>query len=174
MVKRSVVFALLLATGCVETHTSTYLAPETDRRQIKSAVVLPLENLTSSKDAGSVAADVFATELVSRRLSTVDREHAEAALRQLNLVPGATVDRIAARHIGEILKVDAVVFGSISELDDGAQPLGPPKRGVGVTVRVVDVKSGSYLLAGSYSASADSVLGATRRVAEEVGKQVGP
>lgn len=159
------------AAGCGSFHRSEYLAPEASRKAIRTAAVLPLENLTSRPDAGRIVAEHLATELGNGGVKVVD---SAAALKKLDLVSGGTVDRLVAMRIGEMLDVDAVVFGSVAEALDGEAPNGPKKPTVGVTLRVVDVKSGDWLLAGSYSAYAGSENGAAAKAATQVAKAVRP
>lgn len=174
---RIVAAAALVATlaGCGGVVSREYLAPEKMRREIRSAAVLPLENLTAMQDAGKIVSDVLSTELASHSVTVVDRARAEASLGKMDMVSGGTVDRIAAQRLGEILGVDAVVYGSIAEAADGTARPGPRHADVGLTVRVLDVKTGGYLLAGSYTATSrgDSITGAAHRAADRIAKAVG-
>lgn len=165
----------LAAAGCGSVHKTEWRGNEAALGAMKSAAVLPLENLTSMQDAGRVVADVLSTELAARKLDVVDRGKSESSLASVDLLPGATVDRLAAMRLGEILGVDTVVFGTVAEASEAAPGVGARKAVVGLSVRVVDVKTGAYLLAGSYTASAgdDSITAAARLAAAEVGKAVG-
>ena len=93
----------------------------------------------------------------------------------MDLVPGATVDRLTAMRLGEILGVDTVLYGSVSEARDASPGTGTTKATVGLSLRLVDVKTGAHLLAGSYTASSgnDSITAAARAAAAEVSKAVG-
>lgn len=166
---------LLAASGCGRFHKSEWRGGDGARAGVRSAAVIPLENLTAVPDAGRLVADVLSTELAARRLLVVDRGRAESSLVSLGIVSGGTVDRLTAQHLGEILEVDAVVFGSVSEAREASPGTGTPRATVGVSLRVVEVKSGTLLLAGSYAASAgdDSITEAARRIASEIGKAVG-
>ena len=151
------------------------MAPEKDRGEVRSAAVLPLENLTGTQDAGKIVADVLSTELAARKVTVVDRSRAEASLERVDVITGGTVDRLAAQRLGEILGVDAVVYGSIAEADDGKSVPGPRHANVGLTIRVLNVKSGNFLLAGSYTAEAgsDSMTAAAHKAADRIAKAVG-
>lgn len=157
------------AAGCGSLHRSEYLAPEAARQAVRSAAVLPLENLTSRPDVGRIVSEHLATELGNGGVKIVN---ADAAIKKLDLVSGGTIDRLVALRLGEMLGVDAVVFGSVAEALDGEGSIGPRKATVGVTLRVLDVKSGDWLLAGSYSASAGSENGAAAKAATQVAKAV--
>src|SRR5207249_1508688 len=99
----------VVALGCGgQVHRSEYLAPAEARVAVHSAAVLPLENLTARPDAGKAVADQLAIELAARKLVVVDRGRAEAALAKVDVVPGGTIDRLAAQRLGQILGVDAV------------------------------------------------------------------
>ena len=170
-----VVLAALAAGGCGSVHKTEWRSPGEGLGKVKKTAVLPLENLTSMQDAGRVVADVLSTELAARDLDVVDRGKSEASLAQVDLVPGGTIDRLAAIRLGEILGVDAVVFGSVAEAREADPGFGPNKAAVGLSLRMVDVKTGAYLLAGSYTATAgdESISVAARKAAAEVGKAVG-
>lgn len=161
--------------GCGTTHKAEYRSPGDGLAGVKSTAVLPLENLTAMQDAGRVVADVLSTELAARNLEVVDRGKSEASLASVDLIPGGTVDRLAAMRLGEILGVDSVVYGSVSEAREANPGNGPSKAVVGLSLRIVDVKTGAYLLAGSYTASAgdESITAAARKAAADFGKAVG-
>lgn len=176
-VRMGVFAALALATlaSCASVHSSEWRAGGGGLAAVKSTAVLPLENLTSMPDAGRIVADVLSTELAARKLDVVDRGKSEGSLSQVDLVPGATIDRLAAMRLGEILGVDTVLYGSVSEARQANPGNGPRKAVVGLSIRLVDVKSGAHLLAGSYTASSgdESITAAARAAAAEVGKAVG-
>lgn len=167
--------AVVALAGCAKVHKSEYRASGDALSSVKSTAVLPLENLTAMPDAGRVVADVLSTELAARSLNVVDRGKSEASLSSVNLVPGATVDRLTAMRLGEILGVDTVLYGSVSEAHEADPGRGTSKAVVGLSLRLVDVKTGAHLLAGSYTASSgnDSITAAARAAAAEVGKAVG-
>ena len=167
--------AVAALAGCASVHSSEFRAPGGGLAHVKSTAVLPLENLTAMPDAGRVIADVLSTELAAREVSVVDRGKSEASLRSVDLVPGATVDRLTAMRLGEILGVDTVLYGSVNEAREADPGTGPRKTVVGLSLRLVDVKTGVHLLAGSYSASSgdESITAAARAAAAELGKAVG-
>lgn len=160
--------------ACGSVHRSEYLASEAERREVRKAAVLPLENLTATPDAGRVVAEEISAELTRARIDVVDRASAESAFAKLELTPGGAVDRLAARRLGEILGVDAVVIGTVAEATDGAARPGPSRPTIGLSVRVVDVKSGNYLLAGTYTAAGGSNNAAAAKAAGEIAKAVRP
>jgi len=161
--------------GCGAVTGREYLAPEKERQDIRSAAVLPLENLTSTRDIGKIVADELATELAARKISVIDRGRSEASLDRIDVVAGGSIDRLAAQRLGEVLGVDAVVYGSVEEAGDGHAEDGPHHADVGIMVRVLDVRTGGYLLAGSYTACAagDSLTSAAQRAADRVARAVG-
>ena len=175
---RSILFSTAVtcalgATSCGGVVAREYHAK--DARVIKSAAVLTLENLTSAQDEGKVVADLLSTALSARNIEVVDRARAESSLARVDVISGGTVDRLAAQRVGELLGVDAVVYGSVAEAGDGKMTSGPRHADIGVTVRVLDVKSGSYILAGSYTscAGSDSLASAAHTAADRIAKAVG-
>ena len=64
-------FALLAA--CSAVHSSAWLSPENQRREIHSALVVPLENLTPMPDAGPMVTELLSSQLSTRGLTVIER-----------------------------------------------------------------------------------------------------
>lgn len=143
---KTALFALfaLLAFGCAGQSVSIYAIPGADLRAKRSVAIMPLANLTTHPSAGQIISDLLYTELrtvhsfhllenteVWSKMAGKDQDVEEAALTQ------------RARQLGSDLGVDAVVFGAVTEyrykrgLDE--------EPAVGVTLRLMDVKSGQVL-----------------------------
>ena len=175
-VKTQVVVLCLAASAaisaCGGVHRSEFVGPEASRKAVRTAAVLPLENLTSLQDGGRIVADQISAELTGLNLKMTERGQAEAAMKKLDVVPGGTIDRLAAQRLGEILGVDAVLFGSIAEAQNGEAKLGPDHATIGITVRMVVVKTGETLLAGSYTGTAGTETEAAHKAAGVIGQAV--
>ena len=116
----------------------------------RHAAILPLVNLTTYPNAGRIVGDLLTTEMYASSSFRIME-----STEMIDLLQGdeedldRVLDRDAARTIGERLGVDTVVFGSVTEYRY--------KRGldedpvVGINIRMLDVKSGDILAAGSRS-----------------------
>lgn len=112
--------------------------------------VLPFENLTNYPNAGRIAADLFGTELYNRDLFKLQEEtETRRALAELNINPDDLASVAGAQQAAELLEVDAVLIGSVSEF--GYQQGLREEPVVGVNARLVRRKDGAVLWAASHS-----------------------
>lgn len=65
------------------------------------------------------------------------------SLKQLNLAYNGTVDGMSAKKLGETLNCDAIIVGTVSDLQKGSD--------VDLTVKMIDVKTGVVVSASSAS-----------------------
>ncbi len=108
---------LLLAAGCAGTGaTRTYVDKNMDFGALKAVAVLPLVNLTRDTQGADRARDVFATQLLATNAVYVvpQGEVARALAKAAVANPAApTVEEV--QKLGTLLKVDAVVTGTLKE-----------------------------------------------------------
>jgi len=144
---------LLFLSGCVHTQTTTAIDLAQINSRARRVVVLPLDNLTTTPNAGRIVGDLLTTEIIaSTHFLLLERSE-----MMEKLVAGTTSDasevleKAAALKIGRDLGVDTVIFGSVTEFRY--------KRGldedpiVGLTIRMLDVPENKILWAESVSAT---------------------
>lgn len=145
------VLSLALA-GCAsgDRQARDYLAPSADVANLRIAV-LPFENLTNYPNAGRIAAELLATELYERGIFQL-QEPSETlrTLAQLKVDPDNLTSVAAAQQAADLLDVDAVIVGSVSEF--GYQQGLREEPVVGLNARLVEAGSGAVLWASSHSA----------------------
>lgn len=151
-------------TGCSSTTLDTTLRPRAPRVAPKSTLaVVPLENLSASRNAGLAAADLAASVLYAQGyFKVVDaspiQDDKETKLRRLETAPWERqlgANPAAAAAVGRTLKADYVLAGAIGEYGfvDGFGETAT----VGVTLRLVRSADGEVLWAGSLSRRVGSV-----------------
>lgn len=142
--------------ACGPKHTTQFRAAPTALEPVSCIAVLPFENLSDDPAAGDAMADVVATELLkSGRFQVMDRAEAARILSTRGIYLDATIDAAQARVLGDVLGVQAVMVGSVDEWkyaaparhDRAARPT------IGVTTRLVDVKTGDPLWGASFTGS---------------------
>ncbi len=154
----SICLGLLIipAAGCGHKYISARVERGEDLSRIRSVAVLPFENMTKFHEAGKIVADLFATELyISRKYRVMERTEAVALCAEQGIRLGEAVDAEYARTLGEMLGVDGVFIGSVSEYwyrvyreeDEEVEPA------VGINARLVSVATGEVLWSASVTRS---------------------
>lgn len=149
-----IVALLFLATACGRVQNTSTLDLAQLNARARRVVVLPLDNLTTTPNAGRIVGDLLTTELLAKtRFVLLERSEMMEKLSggAQNVDPQEVLDKAAAYKIGRDLGVDTVVFGSVTEFRY--------KRGldedpiVGVTLRLLDIPENKILWAESVSAT---------------------
>ncbi|HVO30570.1 MAG TPA: CsgG/HfaB family protein, partial [bacterium] len=142
--------------ACAPTHRTQFRAAPTALEPVTCVAVLPFENLTGEAAAGDAMADLVATELIkSGRFQVMDRAESARILATRGIYLGATVDASQARMLGDVLGVQAVVLGAVDEwrYRTPERHDREPRASIGVTTRLVDVKTGDALWGATFSGS---------------------
>jgi outer membrane protein OmpA-like peptidoglycan-associated protein len=148
---RSAVLAMALATiACLPRH---HLDERTDPAlsHVACVAVLPFDDAAVGDGAGEAFSRQLASHL-AKDVSVLDPSEGGRllALRGINLPP--STDDLEARELGSILGVQAVVLGEVRR-DDLVPPQRaglPARANVEAEARLIDVKSGKKLWAGSF------------------------
>lgn len=121
--------------------------------------VVEFENKTAygQKRLGQVASDILITELVkSDKFIVVERDKINKIMEEQKFQQSGLVDSNTAVKIGQILGVEAVVIGAVTEFGvrkEGSDYLIAQSKQqvaeVNVDVRVIDVQTGQVILADS-------------------------
>ena len=138
--------SLLFLYGCSGRGApSFYIRQDYDFSYIKKVAVLPLDNLTNEKFAADAVRQVVICELLSTGLVdvTVPGE-AEAAVDKLGLRSIKALNAEQIKTLGNALKVQAVVFGSVEKFGEvRIGNISAPE--VTITLMMADTTSGSIV-----------------------------
>ncbi|MCX5858929.1 MAG: LPS assembly lipoprotein LptE [Proteobacteria bacterium] len=138
--------------GCGYSLRQTLPPTEVDLAQIKTVAVAPFTNLTSTKDAQKVIVELLVQSLFGGgKYAVVANDSVLKAVPKA--APNGVIDRAQAQKIGHSLKADAVIVGTVSEYWYQEEQKYYPDRepAVGITARLVDVRSGAVIGAVSIS-----------------------
>jgi len=138
--------------GCGYSLRQTLPPTEVDLAQIKTVAVAPFTNLTSTKDAQKVIVELLVQSLFGGgKYAVVANDSVLKAVPKA--APNGVIDRTQAQKIGQSLKADAVIIGTVSEYWYQEEQKYYPDRepAVGITARLVDVRSGAVIAAVSVS-----------------------
>lgn len=138
-----------------------------------TVAVVPFENLTNHANAGLIASDLVSTELYRLgAFRVVESTQVRNRLTAAKLDAEKPTDGTSAQALAKLLKVDAVLVGSVTEY--GYQHGLREEPVVGMAARLVGAKDGTVLWASSQSEagrgyfSRDSVNNVAQRVAERM------
>ncbi len=160
--------AILLAiilTGCTSYgQRAAALQPETVRA-MRRVAILPLENLTEHRTAPDVVSDLLAASLYRSARYDVIVERHEVARRLSTLNQGLppVLDRTAAIEVGRALDLDGVFYGTVVEYGDRVDRLNRRLDSVvGVTLRLVDPRSGEIVWTARANRTSGELLAVSR------------
>ncbi len=137
------VCGLVLLSGCASNRPTVFLHPEYDFSGVERIAVVPFENLSSEQGAGGYITRVFISELLaSGAFDIVESGEVARVLATLGQVRTAELDLMGMKKMGEELKVQSVIFGSIGESGQSRGTSGSSHT-VSLTARMVDCETGT-------------------------------
>ncbi len=132
---------LFLCCGCA---AKTLTRASFDRNlhkdeNIRRVAVLSFESSPDDFQAGSHISKLFETNLLQTGLYQIaERAEIEKILKERGFGKALEGDKATLRQVGELLNVDGIIFGSVSQYN---------RFNLGFTARLVSVKSGLILWA---------------------------
>lgn len=150
---------LFMSAGCRSNNVTTvHVRQDIDFSFIKKVAVLPLDNLTTEKTAGEAIRQMVIHELLASGVVDVTNPgDVITALDKANIKNVSSLNADQIRTIGNALKVQAMVFGSVERF-------GETKSGnytypeLTVTLMMADTNSGSIIWSVTKTAVGDSFL----------------
>ena len=142
----SLAVLLFISFGCAGRGTpSFYIRQDYDFSYLKKVAVLPLDNLTNEKFAADAVRQVVICELLSTGLVDVAVPgEADAAVDKLGMKSIKSLNAEQIKTIGNTLKVQAVVFGSVEKFGEvRIGNISAPE--VTITLIMADTSSGSIV-----------------------------
>ncbi len=125
-----------------------HMASASAGRSLRRIAVMPLTSESGKKTrASSIVTERLTSEIASARgVEVVERSRLDAVLKEQSMHAQGVADSGTVRRIGAVLGADAVVTGSVIELDN---------RTVEVNARLVDAQDGSIVKAVTRKISKD-------------------
>ncbi len=139
----SFILLTLLISGC-SNRVKQYTNPEINIIDVQKVAVLPLDNLTSHKYADKKIVGVLIMDLLSRGIDVIEPGEVNATLKTRRVRSSTSLPVATIKEIGESLKADAVIFGSVStfEMQKGIT-VSYPEASIYLTM--IDVRSGDII-----------------------------
>ena len=176
--KRSIVVSIFIAgivltsRGVAGADSLVYAAPGFSLVRGTTMAVAPFQNLTQTQSAGGIVSNDIAITFARSRLFRVYGENLfQIRMPYAGLNPALPVDRSIAMKIGQPIGLNYVIFGSVVEYGYQLTPQGSRTLPiVGVDVRIVDIRSGRIVFAGSFAkegSSGGTLDGVAKQVVRE-------
>lgn len=140
----ALLFLSLAAASCASTkmEPAVYMHPNADLSVYERVAVLPLENLTTERFAADRVRELLVVELSSKALfEVVESGEVNRVLRMKNLAGANEVGPELIQQLGQELKVQALLTGSVIEFrEQRTGNLNTPD--VALSLKLLDVETG--------------------------------
>ncbi len=168
-----VIFLLLSISNCV---SRVAIKSDYDFSKIKRVGVLSFTDYRRQQGSGETVADEFIRQLIRKNIDVVERIHLENILKEQDLNASGYINPQTAKKAGELLGVDVVITGTVTKYfaednyifllgtetlkfsnaiiesnEELKTQLFVTNAQVGISVRMIDVETGSVVWANSYS-----------------------
>ena len=130
---------IFFLSGCAASFVTrtSFDRPQLQQENIQRVAVFSFESTYIDMQAGSHISRLFELNLQqSGMYKIVERAEIEKILRERGMPPSPAEPPLSIRQLGDVLKVDGVVLGSVSQYN---------RFNLGFTARLVSVKSGLVL-----------------------------
>jgi hypothetical protein len=170
----AILFFLIFIYGC-RAGQKQYIRPDTDISNIKHIAVLPFQNFTSDRYAGTKVRSMATIELLTRGIEVIEPGEVTKTLRDLKVrfVNTITVEDI--QHLGKTLGVEAVLMGSV-ETFGISKGISVDYPEVTVHLMLRDTASGKTIWSSLHSSGGASLwtrhFGAEGKTVDETAEQV--
>ena len=132
---------LLLLTGCGSgSITKSYLRENASLGHIQTVAVLPFEG---GGDAPRIREFTMTQILASGLFDVVDKGRVDNLLQQEAIADAAPLDAATIRRLGQRLKVEAFILGSVKQVTESRGSAAFPE--ITMTLRLVDAETGTLL-----------------------------
>lgn len=155
------VVLILSLNSCGYTFRSSHLSNTDNWSRIKCVAIMPFQNLTEYPNAGKIMSDIISTEFyITQRFGVAERTEVERFIEAVGLTVPQEIDPTFARRIGELMNVDAVLIGSVTEFwyRNARQKFSEEEPIVGAGFKLIDVKTGEVLWSSSYTRTSYDIL----------------
>ncbi len=135
-----------------------------------SIAVAPFQNLTQTENVGNSVADTVSNMMGSKgTFRIIGRNAFTQSMLSAGVGAGSTVDRSIAQKVGQLLGVNFVIIGAVTEYGYELAPDGTKTVPVaGVDIKIVDIGTGNIVFAGSFAEEDSSGTAIEKTVTEAV------
>ena len=151
---------IIVMQGCAfkTNGTQFYLRDQVDFGYIQKIAVLPFENLSEDAFAAKRARELAITQVLAQGIFDVtDKGEVDSALKDEVIRPGEPIDPTIIKRLGQRLKVQAFLLGSVDRAGENRQGASSFAE-ISLTLRLIDSKSALVMWRASGHGSGYSVV----------------
>lgn len=167
--------ATFALSGCGGTAPTTFVYPDYNFGYIERVAVVPMENLTNEQGAGARVTRFLVTELLATEaFDVVEPGEVTVGLQSQSLFRTAELTRAQAMQLGQMLEVQGLFLGSITE-SAIVRSGGSTVNFVTITARLVETDTGQTIWSATHTVNNKSfwstMFGTANRSMAEVTRE---
>lgn len=149
---------IIILLSCTSSPHS-YLREGRELSQVKKVAVLPFKNITDHREAGKIITNMFVQKLFNSNIYSVEEmgNIRDFFVRQRIREKGE-VDLDTISMLGAQLGTDAVILGTVEEYYQKGGGRGETSPKVGLSVRMLSIKTGAILWKCHHQRSGDDYI----------------
>jgi TolB-like protein len=135
---------ILTLSGCGGgSLTNSFMRKDASLAGIQTIAVLPFESHGGGTGAERIREFTMTQVLATGMFDVLDKGRVDAAMREEAIDPGVPIDAATLRRLGQALKVQAFILGSVEEVNESRGNASFPE--ITLTLRLVDSETGTLL-----------------------------
>jgi hypothetical protein len=134
----------LLVTACTDRKPIDLVNPNFHQQAPRTIAVLPMDNMSPDLDATPLVRPIVQQRMVYKGYNCVPLDKIDAMLKEKGVMVSHDVYMFKPQELGELLGVDAVVYGTITEFNKHYAVLYADIL-VGIQLEMVDTRTGESL-----------------------------
>ncbi|MFO8056626.1 MAG: DUF799 family lipoprotein [bacterium] len=149
----------LAVTGCPQTGSESTQAVHSDYRRLKpkSIAVLPFDNMSTDLDATPLIRPIVAKRLRYKGYKVPDLKWADKRLQEAGVLIAHDVYSFTPEELGDILSVDAVMFGTVTDFSTKYAVLAASVT-IQLRLELADCETGEMLWQNEQAASRNTIF----------------
>ncbi|MBI5893721.1 MAG: DUF799 family lipoprotein [Deltaproteobacteria bacterium] len=142
-------------TGCIPIQQSV-VKPTNPYNPIKTVAVLPMVNNTNDVEGPAYVRNEFDKKLSENHYSNKSLKDIDQLLKdQMGITLGSQIDMTTPQKLGELLGVDAVIYGTLIDFDVQISGLYNVKK-VRAKFKMVDTKTGEIIWSSGWGVKSET------------------
>lgn len=157
------VLIMLIVPGCVVATKKDFVPPAVGSlfkgeykvgeylkdHQPRMVAILPFKNETKKEEAFEIVRRTFYNHFSSLRYGDLELFKIDQRFKKAGFTDAGEINKLSSQRLGEILGVDAVIYGRITHYDRVYAGV-YSQVSVGAAVKMIDTKTGEFLWSGQH------------------------
>jgi len=149
--------ALVVLSACAYRKPVDLISPDFSARTPRSVAVLPFDSLSTDLDATPLVRPIIYQRMIYKGYNCAPPDQVDAALKAKGAMVSHDVYMFTAQELGEMLSVDAVVYGTVTDFTKHYAVIYADII-VGLKLQMVDTATGEVLWESRHLATENTAL----------------